>query len=94
MSHDMRKPDFCLCENKGTDQLRSYISASVFTTLVVQFLFHLNPKVQASSLHSCDCTGRFVPHLVGNPVDQFSRVVAHIYISCYKMEIFTYHQET
>ena len=23
MSHVTRKPDFCLCENKGTDQLRS-----------------------------------------------------------------------
>ena len=23
----MRKPDFCLCENKGADQLRSYCEA-------------------------------------------------------------------
>ena len=45
----MRKPDFCLCENKGADQLRSN-SAFVFTTRIVQFLFFLNPKFKASSL--------------------------------------------
>ena len=39
----MRKPDFCLCENK-------LISAFVFATRIVQFLFFLNPKFQASSL--------------------------------------------
>ena len=27
MSRAMRKPDFCLCENKGADQLRSYCEA-------------------------------------------------------------------
>ena len=48
----MRKPDFCLCENKGADQLRGnpkLISAFVFATRIVQFLFYLNPKFQASS---------------------------------------------
>ena len=48
----MRKPDFCLCENKGADQLRGDREADhafVFATRIVQFLF-LNPKFQASSL--------------------------------------------
>ena len=27
MSHVMRKPAFCICENKGADQLRSNCSA-------------------------------------------------------------------
>ena len=27
MSHIIRKPDFCLCENKDTDQLRSNCEA-------------------------------------------------------------------
>ena len=48
----MRKPDFCLGENKGADQLRGnqpLISAFVFATRIVQFLFYLNPKFQASS---------------------------------------------
>ena len=32
LSHTMRKPDFCLCKNKGADQLRS---AFVFATPIV-----------------------------------------------------------
>ena len=47
----MRKPDFCLGENKGADQLRGkLISAFVFATRIVYFLFFLYPKFQASSL--------------------------------------------
>ena len=49
MSRIVRKPDFCLGENKGADQLRGKISAFVFATRIVQFLFYLNPKFQASS---------------------------------------------
>ena len=48
----MRKPDFCLGENKGADQLRGNREADhafVFATRIVQFLFYLNPKFQASS---------------------------------------------
>ena len=46
---------FCICKNKGTDQLRSnceadkLINTFVFATRRVQFLFFLNPKFQASS---------------------------------------------
>ena len=42
----MRKPDFCLGENKGADQLRSF----VLDTQIVQSFIFLNPKFQASSL--------------------------------------------
>ena len=48
----MRKLDFCLCENKGADQLRSNCKADqhfVFATRIVQFLFFLNPNLQASN---------------------------------------------
>ena len=48
----MRKPDFCICENKDADQLPGnvkLISAFVFTTWIVQSLYYLNPKFQASS---------------------------------------------
>ena len=51
MSRIVRKPDFCLCENKGADQLRSNCEADhafVFATRIVQSLFFLNPKFQAS----------------------------------------------
>ena len=47
MSLVMRKPAFCICENKAlTAQL---ISAFDFPTGIVQSLFYLNPKFQASS---------------------------------------------
>ena len=82
MRCDARKPDFFLGENKGTDQLCSnctadlqLISAFVFATRIVQFLFYLNPKFQVSVF--IDCTGRFVSDLVRNPKDQFSRIMAH-----------------
>ena len=66
MSRDMRKPDFCICENKDADQLRGnltakLISAFVFASWIVQSLCFLNPKFQASShlqwLHSPVCVG-------------------------------------
>ena len=47
LSRVMRNLDFCLCENKGTDQLCNYCTAD-FTTRRVQFLFFLNPKFLAS----------------------------------------------
>ena len=43
----LKKADFCLCENKGAAKL---ISAFVFATRIVHFLFLLNPKFQASML--------------------------------------------
>ena len=43
----MIKPDFCICENKDADQL--LISAFVFATRIVQPLYFLYTKFQASS---------------------------------------------
>ena len=64
MSRIVRKPDFCLGENKGADQLRGkakLISAFVFATQIVQFLLYLNQKFQAStsflSLYRPVCVG-------------------------------------
>ena len=74
----MRKPEFCLCENKGADQL---CSDFVFATQIVQFLLYLYLKFQASSLllwlyrPVCVRTDR-------RPEDRFSHVTAHITI-CY-----------
>ena len=44
----MRKPAFCICENKDADQLRGKVTAFVFATQIVQSLYYLNPKFQAS----------------------------------------------
>ena len=55
----MRKPVFCICENKDADQLRGNIL--VFAIRIVQSLYYLNPKFQASShllwLYSLVCVG-------------------------------------
>ena len=48
LSRIMRKLDFRLCENKGAVTAK-LISAFVFATRIVQSLFFLNPKFQASS---------------------------------------------
>ena len=62
----MRKPAFCICENKDADQLVASVTAQlistfVFTKRIVQFLYYLNPKYQASShllwLYSSVCVG-------------------------------------
>ena len=48
----MRKPDICLCENKGAVTAK-LISAFDLATQIVQFLIFLNLKFQASSLLLC-----------------------------------------
>ena len=69
----MRKLDFAYAKTKA-----QLISDFVFTARIVQSLFFLNPKSQAFSFFFCDCTGRLMSDLVGNPEDRFSRVAAHI----------------
>ena len=70
----MRKPDFCLCENKGADQLRGNREAD--QRLCFRYTDSIFPiKLLA---RFCDCTGRFMSDLVGNPEDRFSRVAAHL----------------
>ena len=49
MSHVVRKPAFCICENKDADHTAKLISAFVFARQIIECLFYLNPKFQASS---------------------------------------------
>ena len=52
----MGKPTICLGEKKAQISFAvpaKLISAFVFSTLIVQFLFYLNPKFQASSSFLC-----------------------------------------
>ena len=65
----MRKPAFCICENKDTDQLR-YIDRTV--SLLSKF------KIFKHLAIFCGYTARFVSDLVGNPEDRFSCDAAHI----------------
>ena len=74
----MRKPAFSIYAKtkaqiscKVTEQL---ISDLVFTSWIEQPLFFLNLKCQASIAIFCGCTAWFVPDLVRNPKDMFSRI--------------------
>ena len=75
----MGKPTICLGENKDAVKLRGkkLISAFVFATRIVQFLFDLYPKFQASSsflcLYSPVCVGP-----VRKPHCWFSHEAAHL----------------
>ena len=82
----MRKPDFCLCESKGADQLCSNCEAD--QPLCFRYRDSTVPLLSKSKNFQplaifCDCIGWFVSDLVGNPEDPFSRVAAHI-ILCRK----------
>ena len=71
----MGKPTICIGENKDA----KLISAFVFATRKVQFLFYLNPKFQASSSFLC----LYRPVCVGpvrKPHCWFSHEAAHIFI--------------
>ena len=76
----MRKPAFCICENKDADQLRGNREADQrlcfrYTDSTTPLL----PKSEISSLYasSVTVTARFVSDLVGNPEDRFSQNEAH-----------------
>ena len=77
----MGRPTICIGENKGADQLRGnrgkLISAFVFATRIVQFLFYLTPKFQASSLLLCLYRSVCV-RPVRKPHCWFSHEAAHI----------------
>ena len=66
----MGKPTICIGQKKGVVTAK-LISAFVFATRIVQFLFYLNPKFQASSSFLCAGTGRFVSDLFGNHIVGF-----------------------
>ena len=80
MSRIMRKPTFCLCENKDADQLRGNREADqrlCFRFIDSTIPLFLNPKFQASShllyMHSLVCVGPGQ-----KPERWFSHVAAHM----------------
>ena len=73
----MRKPTFCICENKGADQLRGNHAADQ----CLCFLLHSSKIIQnfkPLTISRC-CTALFVLNLVKkNPEDRDSRDAAHM----------------
>ena len=70
----MRKPDFCICENKDTDKLRGNREADQrlcfrYSDSTTPLLLIRNFKPLAIF---CRSTAWFVSDLVGNPEDRFS----------------------
>ena len=96
MSRDVRKPDFCICENKDADQIRitaKLISVFVFATRIVQSLYFLNPKFQVSS-HLLWLYSPVVSDLVTNPEDLFSDVAAQMIEGLKAKKIEPRHEKT
>ena len=77
----IRKPAFCIYENKGADQLRSYLTAD--QRLCFCYIYSTNPSTSSIGKFkplaiSCCCIAQFVLDLVGNPKDRFSRDAAQL----------------
>ena len=64
---------FCMCQNKGPDQLTSTF---VLATCIVRFLLYLNPNSQVSRVAFYDCKDCFESHLVEKLKYRFSHVAA------------------
>ena len=74
LSRVVRKPAYCICENKDADQLRGDREADQ------RFCFRYTDSTIRNFkplVIFCDCTARFVSNLVGNPEDRFSQNEAH-----------------
>ena len=84
----MRKPDFCLCENKGAVTAKLII-AFVFATRLEQVLFFLNAKFQASSHSSVAAQTGLCQSRSENPEDRFSHITALI-VTVIRYESFSF----
>ena len=77
----MRKPAFCICENKDAEQLRGNREADQrlcfrYTDSTIPFTFEIRNFKPLDIF--CICAARFVSDLVGNPEDRFSPDEAHL----------------
>ena len=77
----MRKPDFCISENKDADQLRGNREADQrlcfrYTDSTITLLSKKRNFKPLAIFYGC--TARFVSDVVGNPEDRFSQNEAHI----------------
>ena len=85
----MKKPTFCMCENKEADQLRGNRETDQHLRFrLIDSTIPLLPKYETKPLAIlCGCTARFVSDLVVNPEDRFSRNEAHLKVGCEGFEI-------
>ena len=79
MSHVMRKPAFCLCENKGADQLRGNHEAD--QRLCFRYIYSTIPLLPKSGSASNNLLWLYNPVCVRPGLknkDSFSRDIAQI----------------
>ena len=81
LSRVVRKPAFCICENKDADQLRGNREAD--QRLCFRYTDSTIPLLPKSKISKplaifCGCTAWFVSDLVGNPEDRFSHNEGHL----------------
>ena len=81
LSSYMRKPAFCISENKDADLLRGNREAG--KRLCFRYIESTIPVLSKSIYFKllaifCGCTARFASDLVGTPKDRFSHNEAHI----------------
>ena len=81
MSRVVRKPDFCICENKDADQLRGNREAD--QRLCFRYIASTIPLLPKDKNFKplvifCGCTARFVWDQVKIPEDRFSHNEAQI----------------
>ena len=77
----MRKPAFCMCENKDADQLRSNCAADqrlCFRCTDSTIPFLSKSEILKPLALFCGSTAWFMSDLVGNPEDRFSHNEAHV----------------
>ena len=85
----MRKPAFCICENKDADQLRGNREAD--QRLCFRYIDSTIPLLSKSDIFKplailCSCTAWFVSDLVGNPEDRFVQNEAHIRVQPFSIQ--------
>ena len=90
----MRKPAFCICENKDADQLRGNREAD--QRLCFRYMDSTIPllpksKKNMSQAIFCGCTAWFVSDLVGNPEDRFSHNEAQIIPTAIRLNVIMVH---
>ena len=84
----MRKPAFCICENKGADQLCGNRRAD-HQRLCFRYIDSAIPLLSKLEAIFLGCTTRFVSDMVGNPKYRFSHGAAQMicYLSIYMRSI-------
>ena len=79
MSRIMRKPAFCICENKDPDQLHSYCAVNRHICwFFFRYLESTTPILSKPRAIFCGRSAWIVSELVRNPEDRFSRNTAHM----------------